>query len=123
HMHGFSSHTYSFINEANERFWVKFHFRTQQGIRNLKDAEAGELVGQDRESHQRDLFDAIERKDYPKWTLFVQVMPEQDAEKVPYHPFDLTKVWPHGDYPLIEVGEFELNRNPENFFLDVEQSA
>ncbi|MFO1353322.1 MAG: catalase [Acinetobacter sp.] len=108
---------------ANERFWVKFHFRTQQGIKNLTDAEAGELVGQDRESHQRDLFDAIENGDYPKWTLFVQIMPEQDAEKVPYHPFDLTKVWPHGDYPLIEVGEFELNRNPENFFLDVEQSA
>ena len=123
HMHGFSSHTYSFINAANERFWVKFHFRTQQGIKNLTDAEAGELVSQDRESHQRDLFDAIERKDYPKWTLFVQVMGEQDAEKVPYHPFDLTKVWPHGDYPLIEVGEFELNRNSENFFLDVEQSA
>ncbi|EMN2551346.1 catalase, partial [Acinetobacter baumannii] len=114
HMHGFSSHTYSFINSANERFWVKFHFRTQQGIKNLTDAEAGELVGHDRESHQRDLFDAIERKDFPKWTLYVQVMPEQDAEKVPYHPFDLTKVWPHGDYPLIEVGEFELNRNPEN---------
>lgn len=85
HMHGFSSHTYSFINAANERFWVKFHFRTQQGIKNLTDAEAGELVGQDRESHQRDLFDAIERQDYPKWTLFVQIMPEQDAEKVPYH--------------------------------------
>ncbi|MBU0384235.1 catalase, partial [Acinetobacter baumannii] len=112
HMHGFSSHTYSFINSANERFWVKFHFRTQQGIKNLTDAEAGELVGHDRESHQRDLFDAIERKEFPKWTLYVQVMPEQDAEKVPYHPFDLTKVWPHGDYPLIEVGEFELNRNP-----------
>ena len=122
-MHGFSSHTYSFINAANERFWVKFHFRTQQGIKNLTDAEAENIAGKDRESHQRDLFDAIENGDYPKWTLFVQVMPEQDAEKVPYHPFDLTKVWPHGDYPLIEVGEFELNRNPENFFLDVEQSA
>ncbi|MEJ1249525.1 catalase [Denitratimonas tolerans] len=123
HMHGFGSHTYSFWNEAGERYWVKFHFRTRQGIKNLTDAEAGEIIGNDRESHQRDLFDAIERGDFPKWTLYVQVMPEAEAERVPYHPFDLTKVWPHGDYPLIEVGEFELNRNPENFFADVEQSA
>jgi len=123
HMHGFGSHTYSFWNAAGERFWVKFHFRTQQGIKNLTDAEAEAIVGKDRESHQRDLYEAIERGDFPKWTMYVQVMPEQDAEKVPYHPFDLTKVWPHGDYPLIEVGVFELNKNPENFFLDVEQSA
>ncbi len=123
HMHGFGSHTYSFWNEAGERYWVKFHFRTRQGIKNLTDAEAAEIIGNDRESHQRDLFDAIERGDFPKWTLYVQVMPEAEAERVPYHPFDLTKVWPHGDYPLIEVGEFELNRNPENFFADVEQSA
>lgn len=123
HMHGFGSHTYSLINVANERFWVKFHFITQQGIENLTDAEAGELVGQDRESHQRDLYDAIEGGNFPKWKMAVQIMPEADAEKVPYHPFDLTKIWPKADYPLIEVGEFELNRNPENFFLDVEQSA
>ncbi|MBS0609461.1 MAG: catalase [Proteobacteria bacterium] len=123
HMHGFGSHTYSFWNAAGERFWVKFHFRTQQGIQNLSDAEAEALVGKDRESHQRDLYEAIARGDFPKWTMYVQVMPETDADKVPYHPFDLTKVWPHGDYPLIEVGEFELNKNPENFFLDVEQSA
>ena len=123
HMHGFGSHTYSFWNAAGERFWVKFHFRTQQGIKNLTDAEAAELVGNDRESHQRDLFDAIERGDFPKWKMYVQIMPETDAEKVAYHPFDLTKVWPKGDYPLIEVGEFELNRNSENFFADVEQSA
>ena len=123
HMHGFGSHTYSLINAANERFWVKFHFITQQGIENLTDTEAGALVGQDRESHQRDLNDAIERGDFPKWKMAVQIMPEADAGKVPYHPFDLTKIWPKGDYPLIEVGEFELNRNPENFFLDVEQSA
>src|SRR5690554_50475 len=123
HMHGFGSHTYSFWNRQGERFWVKFHFRTQQGIKNLTDAEAAELIGQDRESHQRDLYDAIERGDYPKWTMYIQVMPEEEAEKVPYHPFDLIKVWPHKDYPLIEVGEFELNRNPENFFADVEQSA
>ena len=123
HMHGFGSHTYSFWNAAGERFWVKFHFRTRQGIRNLSDAEAEAIVGKDRESHQRDLYEAIERGDFPKWTMYVQVMPEADAEKVPYHSFDLTKVWPHRDYPLIEVGEFELNRNPENFFADVEQSA
>ena len=123
HMHGFGSHTYSFWNAAGERYWVKFHFRTRQGIKNLSDAEAEALVGKDRESHQRDLFDAIARGDFPKWTLYVQVMPEADAEKVPYHPFDLTKVWPHKDYPIIEVGVFELNRNAENFFADVEQSA
>ena len=123
HMHGFGSHTYSFWNAAGERFWVKFHFRTQQGIKNLSDEESAAIIANDRESHQRDLFDAIERGDFPKWTMYVQVMPETDAEKVPYHPFDLTKVWPHADYPLIEVGEFELNRNPQNFFADVEQSA
>lgn len=123
HMHGFGSHTYSFINENNERFWVKFHFRTQQGIKNLTDAEAQALIGSDRESHQRDLFDAIDRGDFPKWTLYIQVMPETDAEKVPYHPFDLTKVWPKKDYPLIEVGVMELNHNPDNFYADVEQSA
>ena len=123
HMHGYGSHTYSFWNEAGERFWVKFHFHTQQGIKNLTDAEAAAIIANDRESHQRDLYEAIERGDFPKWKLFVQIMPEADAEKVPYHPFDLTKVWPKKDYPLIEVGEFELNRNPENFFADVEQSA
>jgi len=123
HMHGFGSHTYSFYNNSGERFWVKFHIRTQQGIRNLTDAQAQALIGEDRESHQRDLFDAIERGEFPKWTVYIQVMPETDAEKVPYHPFDLTKVWPHKDYPLIEVGVMELNRNPENFYADVEQSA
>lgn len=123
HMHGFGSHTYSFWNEKGERFWVKFHFRTQQGIKNLSDAEAEAIIGKDRESHQRDLYNAIERGDFPKWKMYVQIMPETDADKVPYHPFDLTKVWPKKDYPLIEVGEFELNRNPENFHADVEQSA
>jgi len=123
HMHGFSSHTYSFWNAQGQRFWVKMHFKTRQGIKNLTDAEAAELVGQDRESHQRDLYEAIARGDFPKWTMYVQVMPEADAEKYRLHPFDLTKVWYKADYPLIEVGEFELNRNPENFFLDVEQSA
>jgi len=123
HMHGFGSHTFSFINAANERYWVKFHFRTQQGIKNLTDAEAEAIIGKDRESHQRDLLEAIDRGDFPKWTMYIQVMPEADASKVPYNPFDLTKVWPHGDYPLIEVGVVELNRNPENFFAEVEQSA
>jgi catalase len=123
HMHGFGSHTYSLINAANERCWVKFHWRTQQGIKNLSDAEAAQIIGRDRESFQRDLYQAIERGDFPKWTLYVQIMPEADAERVPYHPFDLTKIWPHGDYPLIEVGEMVLDRMPDNFFADVEQSA
>ncbi len=123
HMHGFGSHTFSFINAGNERFWVKFHFRSQQGIKNLTDAEAQEMTGNDRESHQLDLYESIEKGDFPKWTLFVQIMPEKDAGSYHINPFDLTKVWPHGDYPLIEVGEFELNRNPENYFAEVEQSA
>ncbi|CAM5351517.1 catalase [Streptomyces hirsutus] len=123
HMHGFGSHTYSLINAEGERFWVKFHHRTQQGIKNLTDAEAEALVGKDRESHQRDLYDAIEDGDFPKWKLFIQVMPEADAENYRFHPFDLTKVWSKKDYPLIEVGEWELNRNPENYFADVEQVA
>ena len=123
HMHGFGSHTFSFINAKNERCWVKYHFRTQQGIRNLSDGEAEELIGKDRESHQRDLLESIDRGDFPKWTLFVQIMPEKDAASYKFHPFDLTKVWLHSDYPLIEVGELELNRNPENYFAEVEQAA
>ncbi len=123
HMHGFGSHTFSFINADNERFWVKFHCETQQGIKNLTDQEATELVGNDRESHQKDLFDAIEAGDFPKWTLFVQIMPEKEAATYPVNPFDLTKIWRKCDYPLIEVGEFALNRNPENYFAEVEQSA
>ena len=122
-MHCFGSHTFSFINAQNERFWVKFHFKTQQGIKNWTDEEAAAAVAHDRETHQRDLYDAIERGDFPKWTMYVQIMPELEAEKVPYHPFDLTKVWPKADYPLIEVGEFELNRNPANYFAEVEQAA
>ncbi|MEG2171989.1 MAG: catalase [Desulfovibrionaceae bacterium] len=123
HMHGFGSHTFSFISPDNKRFWVKFHFTTQQGIKNLTDAEAEAIVGKCRESHQRDLYESIENKDFPRWTMAVQIMPEEDAEKVPYHPFDLTKIWPHKDYPLMEVGVLELNRNPENYFAEVEQSA
>lgn len=123
HINGYGSHTYSFISPKNERFWVKFHFKTQQGHKFWTNAEAAEVIGRTRESTQEDLFGAIERGDFPKWKLFVQVMPETDAEKTPYNPFDLTKVWPHGDYPLIEVGLMELNRNPENYFAEVEQAA
>ncbi len=123
HMNGYGSHTFSFLNDAGERFWVKFHFKTQQGHKHWTNAEAAEVVGRTRESTQEDLFGAIERGEFPKWRLFVQVMPETDAEKTPYNPFDLTKVWPHGDYPLIEVGEMELNRNPDNYFAEIEQAA
>ncbi len=123
HMHGFGSHTFSMINAANERVWVKFHLRTEQGIKNLTDAEAEAVVATDRESHQRDLLEAIDRGDFPKWTMFIQVMPEADAAKYRFHPFDLTKVWLKKDYPLIEVGVMELNRNPDNYFADVEQAA
>lgn len=123
HMHGFGSHTFSFINAEDERTWVKFHFKTQQGIKNLTDSESAQLIANDRESSQRDLFEAIDKKDYPRWTMYVQIMPEKDAAKVPYNPFDLTKVWPKKDYPLIEVGTLELNRNPENYHAEVEQSA
>ena len=123
HMHGFGSHTFSFINAANERVWVKFHFVTQQGIKTLGDAEAEALVGKDRESNQRDLYESIEKGDFPHWKMFIQIMTEKQAATNPYDPFDLTKVWFHKDYPLIEVGVFELNRNPENYFADVEQAA
>jgi catalase len=123
HMHGFGSHAFSMINAKGERHWVKFHWVCQQGIKNLTDAEAEALVGRDRESHQRDLYDAIERGEFPRWKLFIQVMTEKQAGEMPYNPFDLTKVWYHKDYPLIEAGMMELNRNPENYFVDVEQAA
>ena len=123
HMHGFGSHAFSFINAKSERYWVKFHFRTQQGIKNLTDEEAEEIVAKDRESSQRDLYESIEKKDFPRWTMFVQIMSEKDAAKCPYNPFDLTKVWFHNEYPLIELGVIELNHNPENYFAEVEQAA
>ena len=123
HMHGFGSHTFSLINANNERRWVKFHLHTQQGIKNLTDHEAEAIISKDRESHQRDLYESIERGEYPRWTMFIQVMSERDAAKASFNPFDLTRVWPHGDYPLIEVGVMELNRNPANYFADVEQAA
>ncbi len=122
-MHGFGSHTYSFYNAQNERFYVKFHFVCQQGIENYSDAEAAAVVAGDRESSQRDLLGAIERGDFPKWKLCVQVMPEAEAEHYRFHPFDLTKVWSKKDYPLIEVGMVELNRNSHNYHADVEQAA
>ncbi len=122
-MHGFGSHTYSLINADNVRHWVKFTFKSQQGIRNLTDGQSELLVAKDRESAQRDLFEAIERGDFPKWKLCIQVMSEAQADSSPFNPFDLTKVWPHADFPLIEVGVLELNRNPDNYFADVEQAA
>ncbi len=122
-MHGFSSHAFSLINEENERVWVKFHFRSQQGIKNLTDQEAEKVVAGDRESHQRDLYEAIEKGMFPKWKMYIQVMTEEQAENMPYNPFDLTKIWYKKDFPFIEVGEFELNKNPDNYFADVEQAA
>lgn len=123
HMHGFSSHAYSFINKENKRCWVKFHFHTQQGIKNLTDQEAAEIISHDRESHQRDLYESIEKRDFPRWTMFVQIMTEEEANLMPNNPFDLTKVWLKKDFPLIKVGVLELNKNPENYFQDVEQAA
>ncbi|MFG1304080.1 catalase [Xanthobacter autotrophicus] len=122
-MNGYGSHTYSFINAAGERFWVKFHFKTLQGHRHWTNHEATEVVGRTRESTQEDLFGAIEAGDFPKWKVQVQIMPELDAEKTSYNPFDLTKVWPHGEYPPIDIGVMELNRNPENYFAEIEQAA
>lgn len=123
HMHGFGSHTYSMYNTKGERVWVKFHHVCQQGIKNLTPDEATRIVGQDRESSQRDLFNAIEEGNFPKWKMYIQVMTEEQARNHKDNPFDLTKVWYKDEYPLIEVGEFELNRNPENYFQDVEQAA
>ena len=123
HIHGFGSHTYSFINSAGERFWVKFHFKTRQGIENLTNREGEAIIAKDREASQRDLFEFIEKGDFPRWDFKIQVMPELDAETYHINPFDLTKVWPHADYPLIDVGVLELNRNPENYFAQIEQAA
>ncbi|MBS1486126.1 MAG: catalase [Bacteroidetes bacterium] len=123
HMHGFGSHTFSLINKNGVRHWVKFHFVTQQGIENLSNEEARKTVGGDRESHQRDLFESIEKGNFPKWKFKIQVMTEEQANQHYHNPFDLSKVWPHKEFPLIDVGEFELNRNPENYFAEVEQAA
>ena len=123
HMNGYGSHTFSLWNKDGERFWVKFHFKTQQGIKNYTNDEAADIIGQTREKYQEELFKAIDEGNYPKWTLKIQVMPEAEAENLPFNPFDLTKVWSHDDYPLIEVGELELNENPENYFQYIENAA
>jgi len=123
HMDGFSSHTYSLINAKNELFYVKWHFKTKQGIKNFDGPTASSMRGVDPDYAQRDLFESIAKGDFPKWRVLVQVMPEKDAETYHLNPFDLTKVWPHKDYPLQEVGELVLDRNPENYFAEVEQAA
>jgi catalase len=123
HMNAYGSHTYSLVNAAGERVWCKFHFKTKQGIACIDDGDAASLIGGDRESHQRDLFESIEKGDYPQWGFFIQVMTQEQTEKFAWNPFDLTKVWPHADFPLIEVGTLELNRNPENYHAEVEQAA
>ncbi|MGW0761525.1 catalase, partial [Streptomyces sp. NPDC002814] len=122
HMNGYGSHTYQWQNEAGGAFWVKYHFKTDQGIRNLTAEEARVLAGTDSDSHQRDLREAIERGELPSWTVQVQIMPVAEAESYRFNPFDVTKVWPHADYPPIEIGRLELNRNPENIFAEVEQA-
>ncbi|MGE8045814.1 catalase [Pseudomonas alabamensis] len=123
HMHGFGSHTYSLISSTGERTWVKWHFKTQQGIKNLSPADAARLAGTEPDYAQRDLFDAIERGDYPRWTAYVQTMSEQEAQARAENPFDVTKTWSQKDYPLQEVGILELNRNPQNYFAEVEQAT
>jgi catalase len=122
-MNGYGSHTYSWTNAAGEKFWVKYHFKTDQGWETFTNEEAAAMAGSDADFHRRDLFEAIERGEYPTWRLKVQVMPYEDAKTYRFNPFDLTKVWPHADYPLIDVGTLTLNRNPENFFAEIEQAA
>jgi catalase len=123
HMNGYGSHTYSLWNDRGERYWVKFHFKTEQGHQHHTNAGAEEIVGKTRESFQEALFGAIDKGEFPRWKMQVQIMAEKDAEKAPFNPFDLTKVWPHGDYPPIDIGYFELNRNPDNYFAEIETAA
>src|SRR5699024_611628 len=123
HMNGYGSHTFMWVNAAGERFWVKYHFHTDQGMEFLSNRQARELAGTDAEYHRRDLFEAIEAGDHPNWTLSVPVMPYDDAKDQPTNPFDLTTPWSHRDYPLIPVGTLRLDRNPENFFAQIEQAA
>jgi catalase len=122
-MNGYGSHTFMWVNAAGERFWVKYHFKTDQGLDSFTNEEAAEMAGIDADFHRRDLFEAIARGDHPSWTVHVQVMPYGDASSYRFNPFDLTKVWPHRDYPLIPVGRMTLDRNPENFFAQIEQAA
>ena len=123
HMNGYGSHTFSLINAQNEKVWVKFHFKTKQGIKNFTGGEAEEMKGKDPDFAQRDLVESIEKKDFPEWTLKIQVMTDEQAKQFPFNPFDLTKIWPHKDFPLTDVGVMELNEIPKNYFADVEQSA
>lgn len=123
HMNGYSSHTYMWVNASGERFWVKYHFKSDQGVDHLTQDEADHLAGADADYHQRDLFNAIEDKQHPSWTLHMQIMPFEEAETYRYNPFDLTKVWPHSDYPLIEVGKLTLNRNLTDYHSQNEQVA
>jgi catalase len=123
HMNGYSSHTYMWVNAKGERFWVKYHFKTDQGIEFLSQADADRLAGTDGDYHRRDLFDAITRREFPSWTLRMQIMPFGDAATYRFNPFDLTKVWPHGDYPLHEVGRLTLDRNPTDHHSQIEQAA
>ncbi|VEB35288.1 Catalase [Legionella sainthelensi] len=123
HMNGYSSHTYMWVNTQGEKFWVKYHFHTDQGIEFLTQEEADHLAGTDGDYHTRDLYEAIERGDYPSWTLYMQIMPFKEAETYRFNPFDLTKVWPHADYPLIKVGKLTLNRNPTDYHTEIEQAA
>jgi len=123
HMNGYGSHTFSLINAKNELFYVKWHFKTKQGIKNFTREEADHMKSVDMDHSQNDLFHAIEKGDFPKWKVQIQIMPEAEAQTYHVNPFDLTKVWPHADYPMIDVGELELNRNPENYFAEVEQAA
>jgi catalase len=123
HMDGFGSHTFQWVSARGAAFWVKYHFNTDQGIKNLTTAEAARLAGEQPDYHHLDLLHAIERGEFPSWTLSVQVMPVAEAARYRFNPFDLTKIWPHADYPLNEVGRMVLNRNPDNYFADVEQVA
>jgi catalase len=122
-MNGYGSHTYSLWNNQGERFWVKFHFKTEQGHKHYTNAEGDQVIAQSRESYQEELFGGIEAGRFPRWKVQVQIMPEADAEKTAYNPFDLTKVWPHGEYPPIDIGTLELNRNADNYFAEIEQVA
>jgi catalase len=122
-MNGYSSHTYMWVNADGEKFWVKYHFKTDQGIGLLTQEEADRLAGADSDYHRRDLFAAIQNGDFPSWTLYVQIMPFEEAKTYRFNPFDLTKVWPHADYPLIEVGRMTLDRNPTDFHTEIEQAA
>ena len=122
HMNGYSSHTYMWVN-AHERFWVKYHFKTDQGVETLRQADADRIAGEDADYHQRDLYQAIERGEFPSWSLKMQIMPFDQAKSYRFNPFDLTKVWPHGDYPLVDVGRLTLNRNVTDYHTEMEQAA